>query len=144
MLHYQKCTLLKLLYTCGCKKNALEDASAASLALHAQNFVSAIEKSAVPKFSNRLINTNRNWHCKIDIQIDIRYANVKVLSEPNFPVYWQNTRTYTRKYVSEKTSIFAYFTQCDVLYLLSQKFTHFRTRIIDIILKITNCKEIFS
>ena len=36
------------------RKNALEDVSAASLALHAQNFVSATEKNVVPNFTNRL------------------------------------------------------------------------------------------
>ena len=40
--------------TCGCKKNALEDVSAASLALHTQNFASATEKYDAPKFTNRL------------------------------------------------------------------------------------------
>ena len=41
--------------TCGCKKNALEDVSAASLALHApQHFARASEKNVVLKFTNRL------------------------------------------------------------------------------------------
>ena len=40
--------------TFGCKKNALEDVSAASMALHAQNFASAMEKNVVPKFTNKL------------------------------------------------------------------------------------------
>ena len=46
----------------------------------------------------------------------IRYANIKVFSEPHFPKYRQNPRTCTQKYVSEKpvhsdilTSL-AYFT----------------------------------
>ena len=39
--------------TCGCKKNALEDVNAASLELHAQDFVSATEKNVVPKFPHR-------------------------------------------------------------------------------------------
>ena len=38
------------------RKNAFKDASAAYLALNAQNFVSAMEKNVVPKFTNRL-----NW-----------------------------------------------------------------------------------
>ena len=38
--------------TCGCKKNALEDVSAASLALHTQNFASATEKYDASKFTN--------------------------------------------------------------------------------------------
>ena len=44
----------------------------------------------------------------------IRYANIKVFSEPHFPIYGQNPRAYTRKYVSEKSRIFAYFIQSDV------------------------------
>ena len=36
------------------RKNALEDVSAASLALLAQTFASATEKNVVPKFTNRL------------------------------------------------------------------------------------------
>ena len=46
--------------TCDCKKkkkkkkNALKDISAASLAFDAQNFVSAVEKNVVLKFTNRL------------------------------------------------------------------------------------------
>ena len=41
---------LPKMYTFGCKKNALKDVSAVSLALHAQNFASAMEK----KFTNRI------------------------------------------------------------------------------------------
>ena len=56
---------LSLHYTAtfGCKKNGLEDVSAASLALHAQNFASATEKNIVPKFTNRLSLT-RHKMCK--------------------------------------------------------------------------------
>ena len=48
--------VLPKLYTVtfDCKKNALENVSAASLALDAQNFASATEKNVVPKFTNRL------------------------------------------------------------------------------------------
>ena len=42
------------MYTFGCKKNALEGVSAASLALHAQIFASATEKNDVPNFTNRV------------------------------------------------------------------------------------------
>ena len=94
--------------------------SAASLALHAQNFASAVEKNIVPTFT---IKTQLNTD-----------PNIKVFCKPNFPVYGQNPRTYTGKYVSEKTRIFAYFTQCDVFHLLDRKRTHYWTRIIDIIL----------
>ena len=36
------------------EKNALQDVSAESLALHVQNFESALEKNFVPKITNRL------------------------------------------------------------------------------------------
>ena len=54
----------------------------------------------------------------------IRYAYIKVFSEPNFLVYGQNPRTYTGKQVSEKNRIFANFTQCDAFLLLVRKTTH--------------------
>ena len=74
----------------------------------------------------------------------IRYANIKVFSEPHFPVYEQNPGEYAGKYVSEKTRIFPYFTQSDVFHWLAQKITHHWTRKIYITLKINNCKEIFN
>ena len=40
--------------TLGCKKNALEDVSAACLALHAQNLANETEKNVVHKFTYRL------------------------------------------------------------------------------------------
>ena len=49
--------------TFGCKKNALEVVSAASLVLHAQNLASATEKNVAPKFTNRLSLT-RHKVCK--------------------------------------------------------------------------------
>ena len=62
--------------TCGCEKKSLEDVTAASLVLHAQNIASATEKDVVPKFTHTV------GHC-------IRYANINIkdFSEPNFPVY---------------------------------------------------------
>ena len=59
----------------------------------------------------------------------MRYGNIKLFSEPNFAVYEQKPRVYTGKYVSEKTGIFAYFTQCIlpvylVFHLLAHKITH--------------------
>ena len=114
--------------TCGLEKNALEDVIEASLALHAQGLASAAEKNTVPKFINRL-----SWTLH-------KICKYKGFSEPNFSVYGQNPRTYMGKYVSEKTCILAYFTQCEVFTLLAQKFTHYWTRIIYIILKICNCK----
>ena len=59
----------------------------------------------------------------------MRYGNIKLFSEPNIAVYEQKPRIYTGKYVSEKTGIFAYFTQCIlpvylVFHLLAHKITH--------------------
>ena len=51
-LHYQRCTILLV----AARKNALENVSVASLALHTQNFASATEKYDASKFTNRL-----NW-----------------------------------------------------------------------------------
>ena len=74
----------------------------------------------------------------------ISYANINVFSMPHFPIYGQNPRTYTQKYVSEKTRIFPCFTQSDIFLWLDQKTTHHWARVIDIILKTNNCKEVFS
>ena len=58
VLTLKKCIVtLPKMYTVtfGCKKKQkLEDVSAASLPLHAQNFACATEKNVVPKFTNRL------------------------------------------------------------------------------------------
>ena len=97
-----------------------EDVSVANFALHAQNFASATEKNIVPKFTNRL---SRTLH---------KICKYKGSLRANFSGIWT-------KYVPEKTRTFAYFTQCGVFHLLAQKFKHYWTRIIAIILKITNC-----
>ena len=48
--------------TFSCKKNGVEDVSAASLALHAQNFASTTEKNFVPEFTNRLsLTLHKVW-----------------------------------------------------------------------------------
>ena len=57
---------------------ARKNASAACLALQTQNFASASGRYAVPKFTNRL-----SWALHMS----------------------QNPRTYTAKYISEKTRI---------------------------------------
>ena len=49
-LHYQRC----ILFLVAARKKTLEDVSAASFVLHAQNFASAMEENVVPKFTNRL------------------------------------------------------------------------------------------
>ena len=60
-----------------------------------------------------------------------------------FP-YMYKIQGHSGKLLSEKTRVFAYFTQCDVFHLLAQKLRHHSAKIIDMILKITNCQEIFS
>ena len=64
------------------------------MANYMTNFSSASEKNVVPKFTIESVGHY------------IRYANIKVFSEPNFRVYKQNQRTYTGKKLSEKTHIF--------------------------------------
>ena len=100
--------------TLGCKKNALEDVSAASLALHAQNFASATKTNVVHKFTNRLSLT-RHKICKYKGFLWAKFSRI-----------WAESNDYTGKYVSEKTRIFAYFT-CDVFHLLTQKRTYYWT-----------------
>ena len=73
------------------RENALEDVSTASLALHAQNFAS--EKWRKMLFLS--LPTDSVGHY-------IRYANIKVFSEPNFPVYGQNLRTCTENTYQRK------------------------------------------
>ena len=107
------------------RKNAF--ASAPSLALYAQNFVSAMEKNVVPTFTNRL-----SWSLH-------KICNCKGTLSATF------SRMLTEsKDILENVCIRENHHMCDVLHLLGQKFTHFWIRIIDIILEITNCKEIFS
>ena len=113
------------------RKNTLQDVSAANLTLYAQNQV----YSRRMLYLSLLIDSVR--HC-------IRYVHIRVFYEPHFPVYKQNPITYTENYVSEKTHIFLYFTQCDVFHWLAQKITHHWTGITDIILKISNCKDCYD
>ena len=80
-------------------------------------------------FIHRILQVQRRRMLYLSLPIDsvghcIRYANIKVFCEPNIPVCGQNPRTYMGKYVSEKTHIFACFTQCDIFHLLAQKLTH--------------------
>ena len=89
------------------RKNALEDISAASLALHTQKFATASEKTLY-----QILPTDSVGHCK-----RYGYGSIKVFSAPNFAVYGQNPRT-SGKYVSEKNCIFRYFTHCDLFLLL--------------------------
>ena len=47
----------------------------------------------------------------------VKYARIRVFSDPFFPVYGQNLRIcpYMGNYVSKKTRILIYFTQCTPL-----------------------------
>ena len=70
-------------------------------------------------FMQRTLQVQRRRMLYLSLPIDsveylIRHANIEVYSEPNLLVNGQNKRTYTRKYVSEKTRILAYFTQCGI------------------------------
>ena len=58
----------------------------------------------------------------------IKCANVKFFSETNFLVYGPSAKTYTGRYISLKTCIFAYFIQCDVFHLSAQKLTHYSNK----------------
>ena len=80
-------------------------------------------------FVHRILQVQQSRMLHLSLPINsvehcIRYTNIKVLCEPNFPAYGQNPRTYTGKYISEKTCILACFTQCDVFHLLAQKLTY--------------------
>ena len=61
--------------TFGCKKNALEDVSAASLALHAQNFASATEKNVVPKFAN-ILSWTLHKICKYNGFLKAKFSRI--------------------------------------------------------------------
>ena len=74
------------------RKNALEDVSATSLEIHAQNFPSATEKNVIPKFPNR-----RSW----TLYKICKYKDFLWLS---FPVYEQHPKTCTEKYLSKKAA----------------------------------------
>ena len=101
------------------------------------------------RFMRRILQVHWRRMLYLSLPIDsvgqrIRYGNIKVFTEPHFSIYGQNPRTYTQKYVSQKTRMFPYFTESDVFHWLAQKITHHWTSSIDIMLKINNCKEIFS
>ena len=67
-------------------------------------------------FMHKILQVQRKRMLYLSLAIDsvghyLRYANIKVSSERDFPIYGQNPRAITGKYISEKTRIFAYFTQ---------------------------------
>ena len=64
-------------------------------------------------FMRRILQVHWKIKLYLSLPIDsvgrcITYANIKVFSDLHCPVYGQNPRTYTRKYVSEETRIFLY------------------------------------
>ena len=100
-------------------------------------------------FISRILQVHWRWMLYLSLLIQsvrycTRYANIKFFSQPHFPVYGQDPRADTGKYVSQKTRIFQSFTQSGVFHWLSQKITHDWTRAIDIIMRINNCKEVLS
>ena len=54
-----------------------------------------------------------------------RYANIKVFSETNFPVYGQNPKTLYGKICIRENLHTGIFTHCDVFHLLPQKLKHY-------------------
>ena len=71
-----------------------------SLAFHEQKFASAAEKNFVPKFTDRI-----SWTM-------YKICKYKVFLWAKFSRICTESKDITGKYVSEKTPIFAYFTQC--------------------------------
>ena len=66
------------------------------------------------RFKHRISQVHWRRMLYLSLPIDsvgdcIRYANIKVFSEPSFPVYGQNPGTSTGKYISGKTCIFPFF-----------------------------------
>ena len=111
-MHYQRCTLLLV----ATRKNALEDISAASLALHAQKFATAPEKKFVPNFTNRFSRTlQKIWIWKYKAFLWAKYCRI-----------WTETKDiYGKIRISEKgyIRIFypVYFTCVPSISLISSK-----------------------
>ena len=100
------------------KKRVLEDFCSTQCSKFGSSCTEFCKCNGERRILNLTLLKDSNGHC-------IRYTDTKVFSKPNFPAYEQNSRMYTGKYVSEKTRIFVYFTQCDVFHLLAQKRTHY-------------------
>ena len=76
------------------------------------------------RFIRRILQGHWRWMLHLSlltqsVRYCTRYANIKFFSEPHFPVYGQDPRADTGKYVSEKTCIFPSFTQSGVFHWLS-------------------------
>ena len=127
-------TLLEIYtVTCGCKKKCTGRCQCSKFSASCTKFCKwKMEKNAVPKFTNR-----RSWSLH-------KICKYKAFLRAKFSRIWTESKDMYGKYISEKTRIFAFFTQCDAFNLLAQKLTHHWKRTIDMILKITNCEEIFS
>ena len=81
-------------------------------------------------FMHRILQVRQGRMLYLCLPIDslghcIRHANIKVFSEPNFPVHEQNPRTDTGKYISEKPRVLECFNQCGVFQLLAKKVTNY-------------------
>ena len=65
------------------------------------------------RFMRRILDVDWRRMVYLSLPIDsvghcIKYANIKVFSEPLFPVYGQNPRAYTQKY-STQSDVFPSF-----------------------------------
>ena len=92
----------------------MEDVSAASLALHGQNFASATENNVVPKFTNKLSCTLHKI-CKYKAFLQAKFRHIWTESKDTYG------KIHIREFI---THIFACFTQSDVFHLLAQKRVH--------------------
>lgn len=80
----------------------------------------------------------QQWRILSNLPIDsvghcMRYPNIKVLPQPNFPLYWQNPRTYMGKSYQRKP---VYSHILPNVHIIEHK--HYWTRIIDIYWKYLN------
>ena len=115
--------------TVAARKNALQHVSAASLALHAQNFARALEKSFVPKFTDRLSWTLHKI-CKCKGFLWATFSNIWTESKD---IYWKIC-------IIEHPYILIFYP----VWRIFRKITHTQRRRRNTILKINNRKEVFS
>ena len=110
-----------------------------SLAFHEQKFESATD--AVLKNGTRMLYVSLTiesvGHC-------LRYANIKLFSEPNFPVYVQDLRAL-RENTSQRKPVYLHFYPVWRISLISpETYTLLNENDRYIILKIIICVEIFN
>ena len=96
-------------------------------------------------FMRRILQVHWRRMLYLSLPIDsvghsIRYTNIRFSLSHIFQ-YMGRIQGHSCENMYQKK--LPYFTQSDVFHWLAQKITHHRTRTIDIILKINNCKEVF-